>query len=448
MLAEAPDDASRRAAARLAVPGPWFDAGCDDRVVWGSCRGSARQPYQVACDLGRFGHRCSCPSRKQPCKHVLALLMLWASGSPAVPAGSPPAEVAAWVAARPEPAGGTAIADVLTGTAPVPAGPGPAPSGARPPADPEAAARRAEQRAGRIRAGMAELQLWLGDLLRHGFGWAQAQPYGFWDAMAARLVDAQAPAAAGRVRGLAGVVRGGAGWPARLLAEVARLELLAAGWARFERLAEATQADLRTAAGWPWPSEQVLAGPRETDSWYVLARVASDEEQVRVQRTWLWGRRSRRPALLVDFARPGAAFAWELWPGEAMEAAVARYPGSAPLRVLIAERLGDPGPAGAPPGWAGLEEMAGARGRAAAADPFLDRWPVSVGPVVPRYAMHGGSWSVTDGAGASVPLEVGDRAGWRLLAASGGRPLHLLGEWAGEALAPLGAWVEGRMVTL
>jgi hypothetical protein len=31
--------------------------------------------------------------------------------------------------------------------------------------------------------GMAELDRWLGDLLRHGLGHAQSQPYTYWDAM-------------------------------------------------------------------------------------------------------------------------------------------------------------------------------------------------------------------------------------------------------------------------
>lgn len=448
----APDEASRRAAGRLATPGPWFDSGCDDRVVWGSCRGSARQPYQVACDIRQLGYSCTCPSRKQPCKHVLALLLLWASGSEAVPAASPPAEVAAWVATRPPPEEGSTVADSLpepaAGTgAPVRSEDGrPAPAVPGAPGDAEAATRRAAQRAARIAAGMTELQLWIDDLLRHGFGWAQSQSYAFWDAMAARLVDAQAPAAAGRVRGMAGVVRSGEGWPSRLLGEVARLELLAAGWARYDSLPAEVRADLRTAAGWPWPSEQVLAGRRETDTWYVLARAATDEEQVRVQRTWLWGLRSDRPALMLDFARPGAAFAWELWAGEAMEATVARFPGSAPLRVLIAERLGDPGPAGPPPGWADLAAMAEARGRAAASDPFVDRWPVSVRDVIPSLGAAG--WWLTDRGGGCLPMEPDGAAGWRLLAASGGHPVHVLGEWSGGGVVPLGAWVEDRMVAL
>lgn len=447
----APDDASLRAARLLATPGPWFDAGCDDRAVWGSCRGSAREPYSVSCDVGELAYRCTCPSRKQPCKHVLSLLLLWASGSAVVSAAVRPAEVAAWIATRPAPPDGATIADSLSSAGHQDgSGNGEDSSltvtGRRAPADPEAAGRRVAQRAARITAGMQELQLWLEDLLRHGFGWAQSQSYAFWDAMAARMVDAQAPAAAVRVRAMPGVVRSGEGWPSRLLGEVARLQLLAAGWSRSASLPSDVRADLRTAAGWPWPSDEVLGGERETDSWYVLARVADDEEHIRVQRTWLWGLRSGRPALLVDFARPGSAFAWELWPGEAMEASVARFPGSAPLRVLIAERLGDPSPAGRPPGWDDWAAVASARGRAAAADPFIDRWPVSVRDVVP--VREDATWWAYDRTGASLPMDVDARAAWKLVAVSGGQPVQLLGEWSGDGITPLGAWVENRMVGL
>jgi len=36
------------------------------------------------------------------------------------------------------------------------------------------------------------LELWLRDLVRQGLAAAPGQPYSFWDAVAARLVDAQA----------------------------------------------------------------------------------------------------------------------------------------------------------------------------------------------------------------------------------------------------------------
>jgi SWIM zinc finger len=444
-MALAPDASGLNAARKLALPEPWSDTGCDDRAVWGTCRGSARHPYQVMCDTSGPAYRCTCPSQKVPCKHALGLLLLWAQNAAGVPAGEPPAEVAAWLAGRAEAGRNGSISSAVEGRHP--------PleeqvlTGTRPrTADPEAAARRAAQRIRRIAAGMAELDRWLGDLVRRGFGHAQAQPYGFWDAVGARLVDAQAPAAAARVRSLAGVVRSGEGWPGRLLAEVARLHLLAAGWARYQSLPRSNQADLRSAVGWPWPSEQVLAGPREPDRWYVLARRVTDEEQLRAQRTWLWGLDRRRLAVLVDFARPGAAFAWELWPGTVLDADLVRFPGSAPLRVLVAERRGEPVPGGTPPGWRHLGDLAEARSATIACDPWIDRWPVSVRAVIPRRLKTG--WQIVDEDGRRLPLSVDEDAGWRLYAASGGRPVHLLGEWEGPGVVPLGAWMEDRMVSI
>ncbi|NUO34795.1 MAG: SWIM zinc finger family protein, partial [Dermatophilaceae bacterium] len=80
----APDASSLAAARRLARPGPWSDTGSTDVLVWGKCQGSGKTPYQVSVDLVGPAFRCSCPSRKLPCKHGLALLLLWVDGSGSV----------------------------------------------------------------------------------------------------------------------------------------------------------------------------------------------------------------------------------------------------------------------------------------------------------------------------------------------------------------------------
>ena len=51
-----------------------------------------------------------------------------------------------------------------------------------------------------------------------------------------------------------------------------------------------------------------------------------------------------------------------------------------------------------------------------------------------------------DSAGYTLPLAGGDH--WLLLALSGGRPLHMIGEWSGEKLLPLGAIVDGMYTPL
>jgi hypothetical protein len=441
-LAVAPDARSAAAGERLALATAWAEVGHDDRAVWGACRGSGKAPYQVAVDLWGPAYRCTCPSRKWPCKHAIALLLLWARDSPVVVAAAAPAEVGAWLASRAAATPGGLERAVAGNAAALVAAP---PVAAEP--DPEAAAARVVRRTERIVAGMAELDRWLSDLIRQGLGRAQSLPYAFWDDMGARLVDAQAPGAAGRVRNLAGVVRSGDGWPERLLGEVARLHLLAAGWRHLDALPDAVRADLRHAAGWPWREDEVLAaGPRERDRWYVFGRSITDEERVRVQRSWLWGLDSGRIGVLVDFARPGAAFSWELWPGNVLDADVARYPGSAQLRVLVAEKHGEPEPGGAPPAWDDLGEVAAARGLAVAADPWIARWPVSLRGAVPDG--RPGLWRVVDRGGRQLPLATDDATAWQLLALSGGRPVDLVGEWEDGRLRPLGAWVDDEMVVV
>jgi hypothetical protein len=191
----------------------------------------------------------------------------------------------------------------------------------------------------------------------------------------------------------------------------------------------------------------VLAGPKESDRWYVLGRRVTEEQQVLAQRTWLWGLDTGRQAVIVDFARPGAAFAWALWPGNILDADLARFPGSAPLRVLVADRRGDPQAAASPaPGWATLADVAAARSDALQTDPWLERWPLSVDHLTPR--VHHDTWSVTDSAGDQLPLIAEDETAWRLLAVSAGRPVHLIGEWDEESVHPLAAWTEDRMVAL
>ena len=98
VLALAPDAASAKAANGLTKPGQWPLLGANEAAVWGECQGSSR--YQTQVDLSGPSFRCSCPSRKFPCKHGLALLLLWAKNPAQFQASAPPAWVTEWLAER------------------------------------------------------------------------------------------------------------------------------------------------------------------------------------------------------------------------------------------------------------------------------------------------------------------------------------------------------------
>src|SRR3954452_7549689 len=355
----APDAASIAAARKLARPGPWSGTGHDDHTVWGLCTGSGARSYQTQVDLGGPAYSCSCPSRKLPCKHALALLLLRAGEPAAVPAGEPPDWVRAGGEAR---VPRTKRADDRA-------------AAGEPPRDPEAAERRAAEREARVAGGVEDLRRWLREAVRGGLGAERLRSGAEWDAFAARLVDAQAPGAAARLRSLGGVAAGRpGGWPERLLSGLSLLYLLCEAHARADG---PVREDVRALLGWNVGREEVLAGPRVEDRWAVLTRIVIEQERLRVQRTWLWGLECGRPALLLDFAPPGAPLEPRPAPGLALDAALAFHPSATPLRAVLA----DSGPVEPASGWFGEGGVAAAlctMASAVAANPWLEEWPVAL----------------------------------------------------------------------
>jgi hypothetical protein len=415
VLALAHDALSLRAAQPLASGRAWSLAGASDGIaLWGECLGSAAAPYRTVVDLSGPAYRCSCPSRKFPCKHALALMLLW-SDSGVGTGGDPPEWAATWLASR----------SART-------------SDPKPPADPAAARRRAEQREARVALGLTELDRWLCDQVRQGLAASQRSGYRHWDDIAARMVDAQAPGLAERLRALAGVPYSGPGWDGRLLEEYALLRLLATACRDQEKLPPPLRETVRSRVGFTIRRADVLASVTPVrDHWHVLARRDLDQDRIRTRRTWLRGRRTGRTALVLSFAAVGQSLDDSLTVGTETDADLAFYPGSCPLRALVATRY-DTVPAGSPPGVTVAGLLSG-YAAALGADPWLDTWPAVLDATparAPRPCLY-------DAAGDAVPLHPGAGDCWPLFALSGGHPLTVAGEWTPRGLWPLTAWDEG-----
>lgn len=88
VLELAPDAASAKAARDLAKPASWLALGAFDseegEVVWGEFKGSGNTPYQTRVGFDARTFNCSCPSRKVPCKHALALALIRADAPEAL----------------------------------------------------------------------------------------------------------------------------------------------------------------------------------------------------------------------------------------------------------------------------------------------------------------------------------------------------------------------------
>ncbi|GAB2866604.1 SWIM zinc finger family protein [Actinocorallia aurea] len=407
VLALAPDAASRKAAGVVAGR-PEGKSGADGALVWAEGR------YATAVELAGPAFRCSCPSRKIPCKHALGLLLRWSEGR--VPdARERPEWAAEWAAARRDRAAAASAAPSEA------AAPGSASAGAT-----------ARRRAERVDDGVAEFGRWLRDQVSRGLAGAERAPYTLWDEAARRLVDAQAGALAGRVKELAAIPRGGEHWPERLLEEYGLLHLLVRAHMKGAALADGLHETVRTRIGFPTPREEVLAGPHVRDSWQVLGSRETMAEALTTRRTWLRGRATRRPALLLAFAPPGRSLEPALPPGTEVEASLAFHPAAQPLRALIVERHSAPEPS--PPEGGSVMALLEEYATALARDPWLDHWPACLSGV--RLA-HSDPLQVVDAAGHALPLRTSDP--WHLLALSGGSPFTLTAEWTPTGLHPLTA---------
>jgi hypothetical protein len=435
VLELAPDAASAAAGRKLALPHAWKNVGRDSATLWGECQGSAL--YQVRVDLGALSYKCSCPSRKFPCKHVLGLLLLAAAEAAEVCESDAPAWVVEWrtqrqAAAERKAAKAAAHADD---------------EAAAPSRAPAAKGQRGARREERVAAGLERFDLWLSDLVRQGLAGVETQPFSFWDAMARNLVDAQAPGLAARVRALAGIPGSDPEWPTRLAEQLGRLALLSHAYRRLEHLDPGLQHDVRALIGWTVDQAELESvGQRVADRWFVLSQYVQDEDRLRVQRSWLQGGTSGRTALVLQFSAAGAPFPEVVVPGTTFEGDLLFYPGAWPQRARLTEQRNAAAPIGGGlPGVASVASFLATVSEALARQPFLERFACTLRDVTPlRSAAE--AWWVCDAAGGALPLARGEH--WRLLALSGGRPLDVTGEWDGATLRPLGAVDAGAYVGL
>jgi hypothetical protein len=205
----APDQSSLASARKLLKASSWPTLAEGEGLVWGECQGSGATPYRVAVNEADAGYKCTCPSRKFPCKHALALMWMRADGS----AAFAPASVSDWVKDWHSRRRVTSTAASKTeGEAQPKTRPSIRLTGmteggvdADPKSEQRAAAageRNRLEREAAVLAGLEDLDTWLSDQIQHGMANFVAQTAQVCRTIAQRLVDAKASGLAGRLDAL------------------------------------------------------------------------------------------------------------------------------------------------------------------------------------------------------------------------------------------------------
>lgn len=429
----APDASSLKAGRDLANEKKWPDLHYNHRVIWGLAQGSGSQPYRTQVDQGSLGYNCNCPSRKFPCKHALGLLFLFVRRPDLFKqSNGEPDWVEKWMNTREEKVE-KAKAERLH------------------PAikDVKSKAKRENVRQELVKAGAAELELLLRDVLRAGLLNLPARGHGFFEQAAARMVDQQAGGLAQMLRQFTKINFGtGQAWHSEALEQVVQIWQVLQAFKNIDDLPELLRDDVRSLIGWAPKQEELLSDQqalRVKDHWLILGRHSQVENKITVVRFYLWGCQSGQSALLLDFIAPGTAPKYIFAAGMTLEATLVFFPSQRPFRALLEAdsktQMSLP---------ESKQELSNWKAAQTALAKDLARYPWAESDVTLLQSLQlipsEERWYLQDQAGALMPLhpDFSEQQRWLMLAITGGHACLTGVLRKRDAIIPLGVLVEGQ----
>lgn len=404
ILTLAPDESSKKSGKELANPAKWVSKGVNELALWGECQGSGSKPYQTQIDIINTAFKCSCPSRKFPCKHGLGLLLLYARQQASFPQAAAPAWVTDWLSKR---------TDTQEKKA----------ARADKPVDEAAQQKRLQARQQKVAEGLEELRRWIKDIVRNGILNMPEKGYGWFEQMAKRMVDAQAPGLANMISALGETNFYREGWQSDFMDQLVRIYLVIEGYSNITNIGESLQADIRSLIGFTQPIEEMKSQAGIEDTWIVLAKQITENDNITTERYWMYGQHTRRSAMVLQFIIRGQGGELVLTPGMILNAELVFFPSVAPLRAIIKKQAA-PGVASSLPGLNNWMEVAEAETATAAVLPVRYERPYIVKNLTP--ILYNQQWWLQDDARHLMQLKNNTDSLWKLLSLSGGNGLDMV----------------------
>lgn len=323
----APKESAFKAGKKLAVASKWENLNKSGRAIWGSIKGSGKNPYIVQIDIVNLAYKCTCPSRQFPCKHAIGLLLTQSINTSDFIETEEPDYVEEWINKRAQRAEKITKEETeLTEEE-----------------REKRTANKAKRQGDKLTltmAGISELKLWLTDMIRIGILELPNRPSSYFDNMMERMVDAKAPALAGWIRSLKNLpYKEQMLWQDQSLAIIGKLFLLIKSAENIDQFSASDQKAIKGLLGWTITQKEML-GDSSTltcrDQWLILGSNAEVLDDLTVHRYWLYGLSSTTNALIIRFQNKFTTVEQiPLVEGSTIEAELAFYPGLEPHRAFI-----------------------------------------------------------------------------------------------------------------
>lgn len=303
-----------RDALKMSKPAFWIKASRSEHILWAKYKGKSIQTYQCRVALKkRFYFHCNCSSKLQPCRHALALLILFLDKPTAFKPAKPADAMLDWWSQLSEKEPEPKKAKLPSGT-----------SASLP------------KRLAKMKLGILELDTWLQDVMRQGLSNLAGESQSSLESIRQRLTDAGLGGLRGIIDEVEEILTSSTRWPELILPPLARLKGLSKGLEKFDELKPIWQKEILLQCGVYVRKEELEALPIVEDQWAVLwTEITERADGGHQRKAWLYGQDSARYALLLEFNFREPKFVQLPSVGRWFKAALTYYPSPYPLRALL-----------------------------------------------------------------------------------------------------------------
>jgi len=317
ILGISPDASSTKNANKIFSTTKW-SVYRSDRAVWCEIYGSGKKPYLTQLDIQNIAFKCSCPSRKFPCKHSLALgLYIADRGLDTIGMSDEPLWVKEWIDKR------VAKAQKQTTTPKV--------------KSQESIKKLEAKRWSSAKENVSFVADWLADSIKLGILDLPNRDYGYWEDLKKRMVDLKL-VGFNRFFTKLQNLNYAKSWESEAVYVLSDMHQLVASIKNYQYLDSEFKAELAMLLGWSSSKKELLA-QNDTkivnDMWIVVNIHISYEDRLKVRKVYLYGVESNCFAYILDFV-PESRYFEELYTKSTMiKAQLVFYDGVIKQRAII-----------------------------------------------------------------------------------------------------------------
>lgn len=431
ILTLAPSGTAIEKAKPFAKSKKWRNLQTNEKVIWGECKSSGATYYKTVFHLQKHQFHCNCPSRVfskenrgKLCKHVLALGMLFLDNPNAfkfIPK-SPPDWVGDWLENPkkylPQNEKTAEQEHQLA----------------------QQRMKTREKRLFQMEEGFNELSIWLEDIMRQGLAILDGQSEEIFNEISERMVNAKLGSLGRRIRNLSLIV-GQKDWHEKVLTEIGEIYLLVKGFKNLEKLPPLLQQELLSVSGINFKKEELAQLEGIKDTWFIIGQTeGTDDANLFYRRTWIVGKNTQEMGMILDFAWGANPYEHTWKVGNQFFGEIVFYPSAYPMRVLVKKQESTVSEI-VVKGFENFHDFSNKYAEAIGQNPWLSLFPAFLEKVIPVYQKD--QFFIVDTYKNMIPIIEKDGLCWKMLALSGGQPIHIFGQFDGKNFEPFSAVLKG-----